>query len=156
MGRRRLTAEEKEQKKEELIAKMRKLMDMVGEVSDLTHTIGLREKVSNEILVGSLTIRPAKIIDYVQNRFDVVIGQRCRRQSVVFARQICMYLLRKYTKLSLHEIAKYTGGTDHSTVIAGLKRLNNLMETEEETKLTVLQCENDIYEHFKESIAWEK
>ena len=153
MGRKKLTTEEREQKKTEVINKMRKLMDMVGEVNTLTMSIGMKEKITNSISLGVMTLRPARIVEYVQKRFGVNIAQKNRKQSIVFARQIAMYLLRKFTRLSLMEISQYCGTTDHTTVIAGIKRLQDLMETEPETRLIIEQCENDIYEHFKESLT---
>ena len=40
-----------------------------------------------------------------------------RTRSIVYPRQICMYLARSYTMLSLEEIGRYFGGRDHSTVL---------------------------------------
>ena len=152
MGRQKLTPEERDEKKRELVRKMRRLIDMVGEVNTLTMDIGMREKINDSISIGVLSLRPASIVDYVQKRFDVVIGQKSRKQNVVFARQVCMHLLKKFTRLSLREIAQYSGTSDHATTLHGLKRLQELMETEEETKIVVEQCEDDILKHFRKSL----
>jgi len=40
-----------------------------------------------------------------------------RTRSIVVPRQICMYLARSFTQLSLEEIGGYFGGRDHSTVL---------------------------------------
>ena len=152
MPRQKLTTEERDKKKEEVINKMRKLFDMVGEVNTLTMSIGLKEKIANQISIGVFTLKPTRIIEYVNKRFDVNVCLKTRRQKTVFARQIAMYLMRKFTRLSLKEISEYCGVTDHTTVIAGLKRLNELMDTEEATRMIVEGCENDIFKHFKESL----
>jgi chromosomal replication initiator protein len=153
MGRKKLTTEEREKRKEEVINKMRKLFDMVGDINTLSMSIGMKEKIANKISIGVFTLKPTKIVEYVNQRFEVNISMRSRKQEIVFARQIAMHLLRKFTRLSLQEISEYTGVTDHTTVIAGLKRLDNLIETEEATKLIIEGCESDIYKHFKSQLS---
>lgn len=153
MGRSKMTTEEREKKKEELIIKMRKLFDMVGDVNKLSLSIGLKQKIDNSISLGVFSLRPALIVEYVNKRFDCDISIVSRKASLVFARQIAMHLLRKFTRLSLLEISEYTGVADHTTVIHGIKRLNNLIETEENTKTMVEQCEADIYAFYKQQMV---
>lgn len=153
MGRKKLTTEEREKRKEEVINKMRRLFDMVGDINTLSMSIGMKEKIANKISIGVFTLKPTRIIEYVNQRFDVNIAMKSRKQDIVFARQIAMHLMRKFTRLSLQEISEYCGVTDHTTVIAGIKRLDNLMETEESTRMIVEGCENDIYKHFKDQLA---
>jgi chromosomal replication initiation ATPase DnaA len=153
MGRKKLTTEEREKRKEEVINKMRKLFDMVGDINSMTTSVGLKEKIVNKISIGVFTLKPTRIVEYVNQRFEVNIGVRSRKQNIVFARQVCMHLLRKFTRLSLKEIAEYAGVTDHATVMHGLKRLDCLMETEESTRLIVEGCENDVYQHFKSQLS---
>ena len=44
-----------------------------------------------------------------------------RTKSVVFPRQVCMYLARKHTRYSLAEIGGYFGGRDHTTVLHAVR-----------------------------------
>lgn len=44
---------------------------------------------------------------------------KSRRQSIVQARQLAMYLCHKYTDLSYAQIGRAMGGRDHSTVLYG-------------------------------------
>lgn len=152
MPRKKMTQEEREKKKEELVQKMRKLLELVGDVNDLSHSIGMKDKIDNSISLGVFSFRPAIIVEYVNNKFGCEISRKTRKQEVVFARNVCMYLLKKFTRLSLKEIAQYLGAIDHSTVIHGLKRLQDLMDTEDTTRMMVAQCENDVYKYYKENL----
>jgi chromosomal replication initiation ATPase DnaA len=152
MPRKKMTKEERENKKDELVQKMRKLLELVGDVNDLSHSIGMKDKVDNSISLGVFSFRPAIIVEYVNNRFGCDTAQKSRKQEVVFARHVCMHLMKKFTRLSLKEIAEYFNSLDHSTVIHGLRRLQDLIETEETTRMIVAQCENDMYKYYKENL----
>lgn len=152
MPRKKMTQEEREQKKDELVQKMRKLLELVGDVNDLSHTIGLKDKIDNSINLGVFSFRPALIVEYVSERFGCELTAKSRKQEIVFARHVCMHLLKKFTRLSLKEIAQYFGSLDHSTVIHGIRKLQDLIDTEETTKALVEQCENDIYKYYKNNL----
>ena len=66
------------------------------------------------------------IIRVVSAYFDVkrvdLLGKR-RHQSISLPRQICMFLARSHTRLSLEEIGAQFGGRDHSTVIHAVKSI---------------------------------
>ena len=53
-----------------------------------------------------------------------------RKREIVQTRQIAMYFIRKRFSLSLKEIGKYFGNRDHSTVIHGIKTVNDLYKTD--------------------------
>ena len=60
------------------------------------------------------------IQNYVCEYFKIdtnKVREKTRKQEVVEARQIAMYLSKKYTKSSLKTIGLHFGGRDHSTVI---------------------------------------
>ena len=57
---------------------------------------------------------------------------KTRRREVVQARQITMYLAKKFTKSSLKAIGQHFGGFDHTTVIHSCQTVENLMDTDSE------------------------
>ncbi|MFQ5967440.1 MAG: helix-turn-helix domain-containing protein, partial [Acidimicrobiia bacterium] len=56
-----------------------------------------------------------------------------RRQPLVLARQIAMYLCREQTDLSLPKIGALFGGRDHTTVIHAIDKIKGLMRTDRST-----------------------
>ncbi len=58
--------------------------------------------------------------------------QKTRRREIVQARQIVMYLSKKFTKNSLKAIGAHFGGFDHTTVIHSVQTVENLMDTDSE------------------------
>lgn len=67
----------------------------------------------------------------VAERFGLKVadlqGKR-RHKSVAFPRQICMYLAKELTSLSLVEIGGHFGGRDHTTVLYGVDKIRKLLE----------------------------
>ncbi|TWT92680.1 helix-turn-helix domain-containing protein [Stieleria varia] len=55
-----------------------------------------------------------------------------RKQSVVRARSLAMYLSRRMTTKSLDQIGKYFGGRDHSTVLHAIRKTESLLATDAE------------------------
>ena len=55
------------------------------------------------------------------------IVSRSRQRSVVFARQVAMFLARRHTRKPLAEIGKYFGNRDHATVKSGEKKIEALL-----------------------------
>jgi len=57
------------------------------------------------------------------------VREKTRKQEVVEARQIAMYLSKTMTKSSLKTIGLHFGGRDHSTVIHAISAVENRLET---------------------------
>ncbi|MCQ2052118.1 MAG: chromosomal replication initiator protein DnaA [Bacteroidaceae bacterium] len=61
-----------------------------------------------------------QIMDTVCSFYSLEISQiqtKSRKREVVQARQICMYIAKKYLDFSLSQIGTYIGGRDHATVL---------------------------------------
>lgn len=85
-----------------------------------------------------------QIIEAVSLHFGIAYEQvrsDSRKASVAFARQVLMYLLRKYLKISLSEIGEVVGGRDHSTVIYGISKVEALVLGGGDTKDEILRIE---------------
>lgn len=57
------------------------------------------------------------------------VREKTRKQEIVEARQIAMYLSKKLTKVSLKTIGLQFGGRDHSTVIHAISTVEDRLET---------------------------
>jgi chromosomal replication initiator protein len=62
-------------------------------------------------------------------RADLLSPRRAR--SVVVPRQIGMYLAKKLTPRSLPEIGRRFGGRDHSTVLHAVRKIEELMKSDD-------------------------
>lgn len=102
--------------------------------------------ITDDIAIGSVpsTILPHRLVELVEDVFDTSIHIKNRRQSVIFGRKAAAYILKKYTQLSLNEIAKHIGVGDHTTVIYNIKTAENLMFTEKWYKEKVDEIEKEI------------
>ena len=102
--------------------------------------------ITDDIAIGSVpsTIMPHRLVELVEDIFDTSIQIKNRRQSVIFGRKAAAYILKKYTQLSLNEIAKHIGVGDHTTVIYNIKTAENLMFTEKWYKEKVDEIEKEI------------
>lgn len=97
------------------------------EISNLHQS---KEKV---ITVGYIQNIVAKYYNLNQNDFKI---QR-KTSDIAFPRQIAMYLSKQLTGASLKEIGKEFGGKDHSTVIYAIKKIEDTMEVDPNTKIIV-------------------
>lgn len=95
-------------------------------------TLEIVKKVLGENFLSSeKTVTPKRIIQEVCAYYTVsqkdIKGAR-RLKEIARPRQITMYLLRSLTDLSLVEIGQLLGGRDHTTVIHGEQKVQNLIE----------------------------
>ncbi|WP_171177337.1 chromosomal replication initiator protein DnaA [Ruegeria sp. HKCCD8929] len=77
-----------------------------------------------------------KVSDYYNIRLSDIIGPK-RLRSYARPRQVAMYLCKQLTSRSLPEIGRRFGGRDHTTVMHGVRRI-------EELKLTDGQIAEDV------------
>ncbi|MCK5272907.1 MAG: chromosomal replication initiator protein DnaA, partial [Sedimentisphaerales bacterium] len=76
------------------------------------------------------------VIDHFNVRLSDLQGKR-RSRSIAFPRQICMYLARDLTALSLEEIGGHFGGRDHTTVLHAYRNIDRLCDNDENIRFTV-------------------
>lgn len=120
-------------KQKEITRKMHSLLKKQGIINDEFKVFQERPKIS-----------PIKLVQLVEEVFDVDIKKKNRKQSTIFGRKAGAYILRNYTGLSLNEIAEYIGVTDHTTVLYSVKTANNLIETEDWYREKIAIITNEI------------
>jgi chromosomal replication initiator protein len=72
-----------------------------------------------------------RIQELVCDRFGVTLAELTserRAQSIVYPRQVAMYLSRELTDSSLPKIGKHFGGRDHTTVIHATSKIARLIK----------------------------
>lgn len=100
--------------------------------------------VSNAIKVQERQISVELIEEEVCKYFDVelnLIHSKSKKQEISQARQIAMYLSRKYTDKSYSNIGEMIGKRDHATVLHACKTVNNWIETDKKFKSSIQEIE---------------
>lgn len=67
-----------------------------------------------------------------------------RPRSVTMPRQVCMFLARRMTRLSLEEIGGYFGGRDHTTVMHAVKAIDQRRKSEPDFAETLASIEDRV------------
>lgn len=91
-------------------------------------------------------IRPNDIIRAVSAYYDIKpshIRGSSRKQNIVMARQIAMYLLRVKSGLNLDEVAFITKRKDHTTILHGVEKIKAMIMKDTSLKEQI----NTIYEN---------
>jgi len=79
----------------------------------------------------------SQIIDVVIKHFNVRLSDlqsKGRSRSIVFPRQVAMYLARELTQHSLEEIGGYFGGRDHTTVLHAWRHVDKCCDSDEDLR----------------------
>ena len=98
------------------------------------------QKKVNQINVQNI-IKTVCVIMKVKER--EVLG-KARSMEIALARQICMFIAKEKTNLSLANIGKQIGGRDHSTVIHAYKNITKKIDSDVELKHTINNIKNQI------------
>jgi chromosomal replication initiator protein len=89
----------------------------------------LSETLVEEKSTGAVTI--ANILQAVESYYQVKPKDllcRTKVRSIVFPRQVGMFLARELTQLSLAEIGMHFGGRDHTTVLYATERIHEILQ----------------------------
>ena len=87
-------------------------------------------ELAQECLADILKASDRKVtVEEIQRRVSEMIGPR-RVRSIARPRQVAMYLSKQLTSRSLPEIGRRFGGRDHTTVMHGVRRIEELQTTD--------------------------
>ena len=98
-------------------------------------TVGLAREALTDITANEQRPQPTpdEVIQAVAHRFSTTVadikGTR-RIKKLTVTRHLTMYILHRYLGLGVTEIGTLLGGRDHSTVIHGVKRATQLLQSE--------------------------
>lgn len=113
----------------------------------LLHYLGLPKTHQRRYLSRIKPSTPDAIIKAVTAYTGISkeeLESKSRKQPVVFARFIAMYLIKSRTKLTLKQIGDIFY-RDHSTVINAVNTTNDLLETHKEFRKMYERIEKNLY-----------
>lgn len=93
-------------------------------------------------------ITPSQVIETVAKFYNISVADMVspsRNKELVQPRQIAMYLIRQETDASLPEIGGLLGGRDHTTILHGVERIKDRLETEEQLRRDVMSVREQLY-----------
>jgi len=93
------------------------------------------------------TVSIESIQNYVCDYFGIdtnKVREKTRKQEIVEARQIAMYLSKKFTQSSLKSIGLQFGGRDHSTVIHAINTVDERLSANPKLKRILKELEQKI------------
>ena len=68
---------------------------------------------------------------------QVQLKEKSNTKTIVYPRQVAMYLVKELTSASLPEIGRAFGGKHHTTVIHSISRINQLRQTDPHLNRTI-------------------
>lgn len=113
-------------------------------------------ELAKKILVRSNHVAPQGVLEldrivkhvcdhYALNITDLRSNNRAKELSL--ARQVAMYLMKKMTNKSLHEIGFFLGRKDHSTVIHAIDKVQNVIKASPDFSAQLVRLEEKILAH---------
>jgi len=93
-------------------------------------------------------ITPSQVIETVAKFYNISVAEMvspARNKELVQPRQVAMYLIRQETDASLLEIGNLLGGRDHTTVLHGIERIKDRLETEEQLRREIMSVREQLY-----------
>lgn len=104
-----------------------------------------REELKGQVPEEGHSVTVESIQAAVAEHFQVRVADlrsHIRSQPTALARQIAVYLVRKYTKLPLKEIGQHFGGKDHSTLNHALKKIERELESDPAIQASIQAIQN--------------
>jgi chromosomal replication initiator protein len=123
----------------------------LGAYSSLTNqtiTLELAKNVLRDLIGEKKKIVSMEDIqEVVGTRFHVKMNElksRRRSKTLVYPRQIAMYLCRELTDASFPEIGRHFGGKDHTTIIHACRQITKAKETDKTLNATLESLKEQI------------
>ena len=100
----------------------------------------LREEAKKRVTIDQIQ---KKVAEHFDVRIADMTGKR-RTADIAFPRQVAMYLARRHTKATLHEIGETFGGRDHGTVLHACKTVSVRMEKEDQVRQAIVRLDTQL------------
>ena len=114
-------------------------------VDDCNINLELAERVvARAVNLEKRELSPESILQSVCKNKKVKVRDvlsKERKQPIVLARQLAMYLIHKYTQVSYAEIGRIMGKKDHTTVLHACDRIKKRLATDKDFRKEVEEIE---------------
>jgi chromosomal replication initiator protein len=105
-----------------------------GFLNKMAISVDLAAQALNDSLLNSRKklVTKERIIDAVGNFYNVEMKDllgKSRSADIVLPRQVAMYIIREQTDHSLVEIGQSLGGRDHTTIMHGLDKIEQALDS---------------------------
>jgi chromosomal replication initiator protein len=87
------------------------------------------------------------IVKFVSKELNVKpseIRSKSRSKNIVYARRVAIYLARSLTQNTMPQLAQYFGMKDHTTISHTMKKINELLKSDENFKVKIDELNNKI------------
>jgi hypothetical protein len=128
---------------------VKQILKKTEEAYAMALELGVDCGVVSRINSKANVIEPYFIVDLVQRKLGVEISKKNRNSNVVEARQVAVYLLHKYSRLSLQRISQYVNVADHSGVIYHLNKINGHLKYDERLQVLIAAFDKDIADFYE-------
>ncbi len=126
------------------IVKLQILMSVEGRPVDMAM---VAQALGDAPVRGEKRVEIQTIIHAVTEFYGVKLTDlqsKRRQRSIALPRQVCMYLARRHTRLSLEEIGGYFGGRDHTTVMHAVRTVEDRRQPDPEFNKVVATLESQV------------
>ncbi|MDX9911670.1 MAG: chromosomal replication initiator protein DnaA [Phycisphaerales bacterium] len=106
--------------------------------------VALGQRTAAQPAEPSVQAIVAAVTEYFGVRTVDLQGRR-RQRSIALPRQVCMYLARQHTRLSLEEIGGHFGGRDHTTVMHAVRTIETKVASDQGFAATIQHLEQRVH-----------
>ena len=125
---------------------------LVGTASLMNRRVDVvfSQQILGDLLGQEVTrVGMQEICEVVVNRLKVKLSDmqsKKRTKRIAFPRQVCMYLAREMTDLTLADIGAHFGGRDHTTVIYGCEKIGEEINSDSRLRQEVVTIRDRLYQ----------
>lgn len=91
-----------------------------------------------------VSVNPVTVLKVIKDHFGVDVNVKTRKREWARAREVASYLLKKYTLLTLKEIAEHVGLTDHTSSLYHIRKVSGFIEIDNEFKSMMDELETKL------------
>ena len=136
--------------------KIREVRSLVLDTKENVRLITqLVQSMSSNLVLHESPISPTVIMTIIKKEFNLEITTKTRRRPYVHAREVAVYLLKKYTTLTLKEIGEYVGAYDHTSILYYITKVEGYLKVDETYRLKFQVIEEKLKDYNNRLYAYE-